>query len=184
MQEDNTAVQQPTQSVSPVQFITTAAGSELVLSGPLAQAYSQGLQELYAKERIADGMALETQAMDVVRLQREFLIKTEPSLDPKSRANMGLFYGVQAACLNMREFVDIVDQICAMTETNCKKSVIVLDVKIEQQPGQAPKFDFYDVVPLEKIRHNTPLREALESFCQRKGVTLYHSLEEFATKHL
>lgn len=176
---NSAAPQAPDQHVSPLEFITTAAGSDLVMAGPLAQAYSQGLNELYAKETTDKGVSLETQAVDMGITKRGFLINTRPLLDAQGRANMGIFYGVMANDVRVRHLVDIVDTLIKMSDETRKKSVVVIDSKIVQRPGQTPEFVFNEPVDSEQIRHNAPVRGALEAYCASKGVKVYASLEEF-----
>ncbi len=122
MSEQNPA---PVEAITPVEFITTAGGADMIMSGPLAQAYSEGLNELYAKERTEGGVALESQQQDIQVRKTNYAIAKKPLLDTEDRANMSLFYGVQKAGVQIKHVIDVVDALSAMSDKQRKRSVVI-----------------------------------------------------------
>jgi hypothetical protein len=159
---------------SPIEFITTAIGSQLVMSGPLAQMYSEGLNELYAKEKTTNGMALETQAVDLGMLRKRFLVAKQPLLDSDNKANMSLFYGVAKGAVRVEHVVDIVDTLALMNDTQRKHSVVIVDTVVRQRSGQTP-----EIVHGVALEGACLMEDSLRAACGKYSVPFYTSFEEF-----
>lgn len=166
------------QSVHPMQYILTANGSQMVMSGPLSQAYCDGLDELYAKERTEDGMALETQAVDVGLLREKFLMAEVPALDADNKANLGLFYGVQRGTTRLSHVVDIVSALEKMRGEQRQRSAVIIDAIIKPKQGQPFSAEYH--VALEGASVN---EDAIRARCKEFGVPVYNNLYDFVRKH-
>lgn len=165
-------------AANPMEFITTANGTDMYLAGPLAQAYSEGLNELYAKDRTESGMALENQAVDLGLIRRHFLVSKRPILDTANKANMSLFYGVQKNAVQVKHLVDVVDALAQMSDVQRQRSAVLLDAVVKARPGQ-PEIVETGVV----LGDEHPLCMALEAYCRSKSVPVYSSFDEFLQKH-
>ncbi len=160
--------------ISPMEFITTAAGADMCIMGPLAQAYSEGLEQLYAKDRTDNGVALETQAMDAGLAKRAILAK-QPLLNQNDQAAMSILYGIQKGSVSVKNIVDIVDASLAMSDAQKQSSAVILDASLQNDPGQTPRV-LYDVAI-------HPNEVALERYCAKNNIPVYSSLEDFI-KHI
>jgi hypothetical protein len=158
-------------TMNPMEFITTTSGTDLLMAGPLAQAYSDGLNELYSKERTEEGMALETQAVDLGTIRRAFLAAKRPLLDTDNQANMGLFYGVQKGAVAQQHVIDVVDRLAVMSGKNRAESAVIIDA-VATPRNHSP----------EIVQNHEVMNLALEQACARFGVTVYSSLEDFLQK--
>lgn len=181
------------QPMTPLEFITTTTGTELVMAGPLAQAYSEGLDQLYAKDTNPDGTAqdapgepapaMESEALDTGMQQRAYIAAKRPLLDQANKAGMSLFYGVQKGHIEVKHVIDIVERLAQMSDRQRKRSAVVVDTYIRPLKGQA--FQKEHCVALEDIAAaaNTPMFIALSNVCSARGVPMYSSFEEFLEKH-
>lgn len=161
-------------NISPMEFITTASGVDMMMSGPLAAAYSQGLNELYSKS--ADGaLALETQALDTGLARRNYLLRKKQLLDTDDKANMSMFYGVQKGYVRTDHVIDVVDALSALSDEKRRRSVVVIDAMIRPRPGQPPMVEY-------GVNRN-PAEVALESYCKSHGVAVFNSFDDFAQQH-
>jgi hypothetical protein len=163
---------------SPMEFITTVTGNNLVMSGPLAQVYSEGLNELYAKEKTESGMALETQAVDLGLLRKRFLVSKQPLLDADNKANMSLFYGVAQGAVRISHVVDIVDALAVMNDTQRQRSAVIVDTAVRNPSGQMP-----EVIHGLALEGANVAEASLRQTCRNMNVPVYASFEEFLEKH-
>lgn len=156
--------------LSPMEYIATTDGASLSLMGPLAQAYAEGLDTLYAKERTESGMALETQAMDV-GLARRWAKANTPALSPEDKAAAGMLYGVQKNAVTVQDSINIVDVLTDMPAEQLAQSAVILD-----STG----------VPKEQLDNPIAMigAVALERYCFTRGLRVYGSFSEFAEQRL
>ncbi len=157
-----------------MEFITTQTGVNMYMSGPLAEFYSQGLNQLYAKET-GEVPAMESQALDMGVARRNYLIRKKPILDADDRANMSMFYGVQKGQVRTEHVIDIVDALASMSGERRRRCAVVVDAMIRITPGQPPR----------EMTHVTiePAELALEQYCAQQGVPVYTSFDAFAQVH-
>jgi len=163
------------QAPTPAEFITTASGTNMVMGGPLAQAYSEGLDQLYAKERTEEGVALESQQQDQEVARRAYILSKKPLLDTDDRANMSIFYGVHKGAVHVPNVIDVVDALSTMNDTQRQRSAIIIDSFLRPNAGQAPHVE-HDVV-----LH--PSEQALRDYCAKYNVPVYSSMNEFVSQH-
>lgn len=157
---------------SPMEFISTAAGNDFCIMGPLSQAYSEGLQELYAKTRTESGVALETEAMDVGMTQRAIL-SIKPVLSEQDQAGMGMLYGVQKGATTVSDLISVVDTLGELSPQAKMNSAVILDTMVDADR---------DHTQLLSAGMPHPTEVALEQYCKRKDVPVYASLQAFLDK--
>lgn len=163
---------QQTDNANPMEFITTARGEQLLMNGPLSQAYSEGLDQLYAKKQ--DDVAMETQALELGLLRRSFLLTKAPVLTPEEKANLGLFYGVKKGTTRISHVVDVMSALRAMDGRRRRQSAVIIDHQIKVSPGQPGQLR--DNVPVDAAEHN---EQQLRSACEELGVPVYDSFQQF-----
>lgn len=164
--------------MQPLEFITTESGNQLYMAGPLAEAYAEGLDQLYAKHPSEGGVALENQAVDIGLLRRNFLVSKKPLLDAANKANMSLFYGVQRSQVQVKHIVDVVDALAQMSDTQRASSAVIVDALVQPRSGHA------DAVQRKVcLEAQETLARALEAYCQARQVPVYASFDEFLQKH-
>lgn len=194
---DQTTPEQPSAAsseppITPIEYITTATGTDLLMAGPLAQAYSQGLDALYAKkdpvtptaaENEALAVAAEDEAVDTGMLRRHYIAAKRPLLDQLHKSNLSLFYGVQKGSVKVQHIVDIVERLAQMSDRQRKHSAVIVDTYIRPVPGQM--FQKEQCVALEdaQVLDNEPMHAALVQTCKVRGVPVYSSFEEFLENH-
>ena len=159
------------------QFIGNKDGNTLVIDGPLSRAYSDSLQELYGKKHDPiSGLALETQAIDALHSQMEYIEKQAGNIFLDNEAqNLGLLYGVEKGSTSPEELMEVTDFLSVMTPMQKNKSAIIIDSAIVNgNTGQIPE--------VTTVSHN-PFETALEQLCLNHKVTVYHSFESFIKMH-
>ena len=154
-------------------FITTKNGDNYVVDGPLSRAYSEALNELYKKEiDPTSGIALETQAIDALHSQMDYVEKKAAKifLDNKA-ANLGLIYGVELGSTTPEDLIEITDSLSVMTPEQKNKSGVIIDAAIQNEStGEVPEI---------KTDYINPVEVALEQLCAKHGVHVYKSLASF-----
>lgn len=156
--------------LSAMEYIATSDGASLSLMGPLAQAYAEGLDALYAKERTDTGMAMETQAMDV-GMARRLAKANMPALTPEDKAAAGMLYGVQKNAVTVQDSISIVDALTDMPAEQLAQSAVILDAT---------------GVPQEQLDNPIAMlgAVALERYCCTRGLRVYGSFAEFIEQRL
>jgi len=136
----------------------------VVMKGPLSELYTEALNKAYAKPNALDGVAVESQANDVLMMQALASDFSNPPEEENS-ANTTV-YGVSAQNPTNDDFVNISKEF-----EGEDKLVLIID-GTDAGPN-SPE----DSIPAEKAQM---LTGALESFVIANGGIVFHSLQEFA----
>ena len=169
--------------LSPVEYITTATGTDMVLAGPLAQAFSEGLDTLYAKKEDGTSEAMENQAVDVGLARRHYIASKQPLLDQTNRSSMSLFYGVQKGTVQIKHIIDIVKRAASMNAQAVKRSAVVVDSYMRVIPGVGFRLEHQVALEAASVEANNTTHEALKYACWARNIPFYESFEEFLEKH-
>ena len=150
------------------------SGNDIIVSGPLAVAYSEALDKLYEKRKDPiSGMSLETQAIDALHAQEQVIEATAAKIFADNQAaNLGLLYGVEKGKTTPEDLISVTDTLSAMTDSQKNKSGIVIDVKLKNEnSGTMPV--------LEHGKKIFPMDVALEELCKRHKVPVYNSIKQY-----
>lgn len=159
------------------EYFTVGENANVIADGPLANAFSKALDQLYRRERDPlTGMALETQAMDAVEAKREWLAAKVRSFKfANDGTDVGMAYGVKEAQATHSNLIDVVDSVSSMTDEQRAKSAVI----IEGEPQTTEELGIANTDPIAP----NPVALAIESFARDNGVAVYKSFNDFIRHH-
>lgn len=192
------------------EYLTMNNGNSYSLDGPLSRAYSEALDELYAKDKDPNTrLSMETQEMDVAKQQRGWIAAKGAQIDMDGNIeDMGLLYGVSRGHLTQTTVIDVVDRFHRLSGHQRAKSALVLDaaylneadgtpVKIGEKvvnegsgnaaARPAPQIAGNEVIQTEATPNDHSERiygMALEQYAARHGIQVYSSLAAFLKAHV
>jgi hypothetical protein len=152
-------------------YIVSVNGTSVSCDGPLAKAYSEALSVLYKKDVDPEtGLALETQANDVLSAQKEIeaaaMVQSNVAFDDE---NLSLLYGVQKGLVTPEHVIDVTDHFSRMSDEAKQRSAVVMDVTV--QPGVGN--------PTVSTKGMEVCGVALEQLCARHRVPVLSSLAQY-----
>lgn len=159
------------------EFFTVGQNTNIIADGPLANAFSMALNQLYKREKDPiTGVALETQAMDAVEAKRQWLAAKVRSFQfANDGTDVGMAFGVKEAQATHTDLIDVVDSVASMNDTQRAQSAVIIE-------GVPQNTEQLNMPGLGQSKPN-PVAMAIESFARDNGVAVYKSFEDFVRHH-
>lgn len=178
--------EQPTQTPDVEE---NAEGKSITMTGPLSEVYTKALQIVYAKTDSEKGiMAIESQANDALMLIaiRKANNAKNSNLIDQAKFARGIS-GVRNTVVNVIDSntANSTNVLCAAnslindTPTNTDtRTILVID------GGDEATGEFNTLIEeqVDTTNSQVSLKQATENICQKLGIELYYSFEEFVAR--
>lgn len=160
--------------------------SSVIVGGPIAEQITQGLQEIYAKDKDpSTGIILESQAIDaaieanvVKSLFGSELVKDE---------RQGVLYGIKREEISHSEIIDLADAITDLTPEQKANSAVIMTgnapvtypvSSLSSATGSVSSEQAGEVT-MEAYTERHPYANSIVRICKRNNVTVYRSADDY-----